>query len=66
MNNILLGKAEVVVVNEKYGCACWNLTPAISTTWHHETPSQLTLGLALLALAPLALAQGAISRCLTW
>lgn len=28
--------------------------------------TQLTLGLGLLALAPVALAQGAILRCLTW
>lgn len=28
--------------------------------------TQLTLGLALLALAPLALARVAILRCLTW
>ncbi|STM19970.1 Flagellar motor switch protein FliN [Escherichia coli] len=44
VNNILLGKAEVVVVNEKYACACWSLTPAISTTWHHETPHATDAG----------------------
>ncbi len=54
------------MVNEKYGLPCWSLTPAISTTWHHETPHSLTLGLGLLALAPLAIAQGGESRCLTW
>ncbi len=66
VNNILLGKAEVVVVNEKYGLRVLEFNTRDINDGTMKRRTQLTLGLGLLALAPLALGGGAILRCLTW
>ncbi|GHK87147.1 hypothetical protein ECZU17_30840 [Escherichia coli] len=58
VNNILLGKAEVVVVNEKYGLRVLEFNTRDINDGTMKRRTQLTLGLGLLALAPVALARG--------
>lgn len=44
VNNILLGKAEVVVVNEKYGLRVLEFNTRDINDWHHETPHSTDAG----------------------
>ena len=66
VNNILLGKAEVVVVNEKYGLRVLEFNTRDINDRRHETPYSTDAGHGAAGARPLALAGVAILRCLTW
>lgn len=66
VNNILLGKAEVVVVNEKYGLRVLEFNTRDINDWHHETPHSTDAGLGCWRLRRWRWPVAAILRCLTW